>query len=55
MGDFKALSEAVIKGDINTATAETRKSVDEGVKIQDIIDNGVVLYESSRRGVGTEG
>lgn len=42
MGEFKALSEAVIKGDINTATAETKKSVDGGVKIQDIIDNGLI-------------
>ena len=42
MGEFKSLGDAVIKGDINTATAETKKSVDGGAKIQDIIDNGLI-------------
>jgi 5-methyltetrahydrofolate--homocysteine methyltransferase len=42
MGDFKSLSDAVIKGDINTATAETKKAIDGGAKIQDIIDNGLI-------------
>ena len=42
MSEFKSLSDAVIKGDINTATAETKKAVDGGAKIQDIIDNGLI-------------
>ncbi len=42
MSDFKALSEAVMKGDINTAVAETQKALDAGTSVQDILDNGLI-------------
>jgi 5-methyltetrahydrofolate--homocysteine methyltransferase len=42
MNDLKALSEAVIKGDINSATAETRKALDSGNGAQDILDKGLI-------------
>jgi 5-methyltetrahydrofolate--homocysteine methyltransferase len=42
MNDLKALSEAVIKGDINSATAETRKALDSGNSAQDILDKGLI-------------
>lgn len=42
MGEFKALIEAVIKGDINKAVAETQKAIDAGSNIQSIIDNGLI-------------
>ena len=42
MSDFKALSEAVHKGDIPTAVAETQKALDAGTGVQDILDNGLI-------------
>ena len=42
MSDFRALSEAVIKGDVKTALAETQKALDAGSKAQDILDNGLI-------------
>jgi 5-methyltetrahydrofolate--homocysteine methyltransferase len=42
MNDLKALSEAVIKGDINSATAETQKALDSGNSAQDILDKGLI-------------
>ncbi len=42
MSDFKVLSEAVMKGDINTAVAETQKALDAGISVQDILDNGLI-------------
>ena len=41
MSDFKALSEAIIKGDINTAVAETQSALDTGNSAQDILDKGL--------------
>jgi len=51
MSDLKALSEAVIKGDINSATAETRKALDSGNIAQDILDKGLIaaMDEVGRR------
>ena len=43
MSQFKALSEAVIKGDINKAVAETQKAIDTGINIQAIIDEGLIV------------
>lgn len=42
MSDFKTLNEAVMKGDIQTAVAETQSVLDSGQVIQDIIDNGLI-------------
>lgn len=42
MTDLKTLIEAVIKGDISTATAETQHAVDAGHNSQDILDNGLI-------------
>ena len=42
MSKFEALSEAVIKGDVNTAVAETRKAADAGERVQEIIDDGLI-------------
>lgn len=42
MSDFKALSDAVMKGDIRTATAETQNAIDGGSNAQDILDNGLI-------------
>ncbi|MFP3879442.1 MAG: B12-binding domain-containing protein, partial [Dehalococcoidia bacterium] len=42
MSDFKALSEAISKGDINTAVSETRRALDAGIVAQDILDNGLI-------------
>jgi 5-methyltetrahydrofolate--homocysteine methyltransferase len=42
MNDLKALSEAVIKGDVNSATAETQKALDSGNRAQDILDKGLI-------------
>ncbi|MCL0089456.1 corrinoid protein [Dehalococcoidia bacterium] len=42
MSDFKALAEAVTKGDIKTAVAETQKALDSGSNVQDILDNGLI-------------
>jgi 5-methyltetrahydrofolate--homocysteine methyltransferase len=43
MSAFKALNEAVIKGDISTAVAETQKEMDAGRDVQSIIDDGLIL------------
>ena len=42
MSDLKALIEAVIKGDINSATAETQKALDYSNNAQDILDKGLI-------------
>ena len=42
MGDLKALSEAVIKGDISLATMETQRAIDAGGPVQSIIDDGLI-------------
>ena len=42
MSEFKALIEAVTKGDINKAVAETQKAIDAGGFIQVIIDEGLI-------------
>ena len=43
MSSFKALTEAVIKGDINKSVAETQKAIDSGCNIQAIIDEGLIF------------
>ena len=42
MSDFKTLTEAVIKGDIKTAMAETQSAMDAGNSARDILDKGLV-------------
>ncbi len=42
MSEFKALTEAVIKGDIQTAVAETQSALDAGANVQDILDKGLI-------------
>jgi 5-methyltetrahydrofolate--homocysteine methyltransferase len=42
VSDFKVLSEAISKGDINTAVSETRQALDAGKSAQDILDNGLI-------------
>ena len=42
MSDFKALAEAVTKGDVKTAVAETQRALDAGSKAQDILDKGLI-------------
>ena len=42
MSDFKVLNEAVIKGDISTAVAETQKQIDAGSRVQSVIDDGLI-------------
>ena len=42
MSDIKALNEAVIKGDIQTALSLTQNAVDAGKKAQDILDQGLI-------------
>jgi 5-methyltetrahydrofolate--homocysteine methyltransferase len=42
MYDFKALSAAIMKGDRNTAAAETQGALDAGAGVQDILDNGLI-------------
>lgn len=42
MSDLKALTEAVIKGDINTAVAETKQALDAGTKVSDILNQGLI-------------
>jgi 5-methyltetrahydrofolate--homocysteine methyltransferase len=43
MSQFGSLTEAVIKGDIQTAVAETQAALDGGSKVQDILDNGLIV------------
>ncbi|HEU65801.1 MAG TPA: cobalamin-binding protein [Chloroflexi bacterium] len=42
MSDFKALSEAINKGDINTAVAETQRALDAGISAQAILNKGLI-------------
>ncbi|MFC2062824.1 B12-binding domain-containing protein [Chloroflexota bacterium] len=42
MDDFKALSDAVIKGDANAALAETQKAMDTGSSVNDILNKGLI-------------
>ena len=42
MSDFQALSQAVHKGDIATAVAQTQQMIDAGVSVQDILDKGLI-------------
>lgn len=42
MNDFKALAEAVIKGDIKTAIVETQGALDAGSNARDILDKGLI-------------
>ena len=42
MGEYKALMESVIKGDMNTAAAETQSSLDAGDSARSILDNGLI-------------
>jgi len=42
MDGFKALSDAVIKGDIKTALAETQKAMDAGSSVRDILNKGLI-------------
>lgn len=42
MSEFEALAEAIIKADINRAVEETRKAVDAGTSVQEILDNGLI-------------
>ena len=42
MSEFSSLTEAVIKGDIQTAVAETQSALDAGNNVQDILDKGLI-------------
>ena len=42
MSNFEALTEAIIKSDINKAVEETKKALDAGTDVQDILDNGLI-------------
>jgi 5-methyltetrahydrofolate--homocysteine methyltransferase len=42
MSDFDALKEAVIKGDIKNAVAQTQQAVDSGEEVKAVLDNGLV-------------
>ncbi len=42
MSDIKALNEAVIKGDIQTAMTLTQNAMDAGKKAQEILDQGLI-------------
>jgi len=42
MSDFQALSQAVHKGDIATAVAQTQQAIDAGTSVQDILDKGLI-------------
>ena len=42
MDDFKVLSDAVTKGDIKTAVAETQKILDSGANVNDILNKGLI-------------
>lgn len=42
MSEFKSLTEAVIKGDIQTAVTETQTALDGGANLQDILDKGLI-------------
>jgi 5-methyltetrahydrofolate--homocysteine methyltransferase len=42
MSEFKSLTEAVIKGDIQTAVTETKTALDAGANLQNILDKGLI-------------
>jgi 5-methyltetrahydrofolate--homocysteine methyltransferase len=42
MSEFKSLTDAVIKGDIQAAVAETQSALDAGSNVQDILDKGLI-------------
>ena len=42
MSNFEALTEAIIKADINKAVEETKKALDADTNVQDILDNGLI-------------
>jgi 5-methyltetrahydrofolate--homocysteine methyltransferase len=42
MSEFQTLAEAVVKGDIKTAVAETQSALDAGSKVQQILDKGLI-------------
>ena len=42
MSNFEALNEAIIKSDINKAVEETKKALDAGTDVQDILDKGLI-------------
>jgi len=42
MSEFQALAEAVAKGDIKTAVAETQSALDAGSEVQSILDKGLI-------------
>jgi len=42
MSNFEALTGAIIKADINGAVEETKKALDAGTDVQDILDNGLI-------------
>ncbi|MHC4324185.1 MAG: corrinoid protein [Planctomycetota bacterium] len=42
MADLKALADAVIKGDQNTALEITKAALEEGAAAKDVLDNGLI-------------
>jgi len=42
MSDFESLSEAVMRGDIKGAVAETRKHLDAGINVSEILNLGLI-------------
>ena len=42
MSDYKVLMEAVLKGDIKAAVAETQKAIDAKDNARDVLDNGLI-------------
>jgi 5-methyltetrahydrofolate--homocysteine methyltransferase len=42
MSNLEALTEAIIKADINRAVEETKKELDAGTAVQDILDKGLI-------------
>ncbi len=42
MNEFEALAQAVIKGDIKTAVAETQRALDGGSEAKSILDKGLI-------------
>ncbi len=42
MADLKALADAIIKGDQNSAVEITRSAIEEGTKAKTILDNGLI-------------
>ncbi len=42
MADLKALADAIIKGDQNTAVSITQAAIDEGMAPKEVLDNGLI-------------